>query len=183
MSMAKLLIGVQNHLRNKLALTFKHVGVETSAQPPPRMGQFYYSVYPKGIQPYAMGEIMNGIGMSYSIGVGISVKTGLAPKDRDADEVYVKAYSGIEARSYQIIANLHQNWEAMALVNTLIGETGGIFQEWLRWGGTSVPEEVGPTWFWEDPDPGGLATTGFLLDVTFQGASKFLSLANLSAAI
>lgn len=184
MSMSKLLYAVQDHLRAKLELDRKYVGIENSMQPPPFMGGFYYSIYPKAIEPYAgVGEVMNGIGQSYTIGVAISMKAGRVPKDRDVDELYAKQYSGLEARAFQVIAHLHQNWEAMGLANTLIGPTGGNFIEWLRWGGTSIPQEVGPDHFWEDPDPTGPITTGFVVDITFSGASRFIPLANLTAGI
>lgn len=173
MSMGPLLIAVRDHLRTKFVLDSKNIGIQPDGQPPPFVGDLYLAVYPRGssLAP-GIGEIMSGVAESFSIGVCISQKITKAPRDRVADEIYVKAVSGVTVLADKVRAYVHQIWTSnISGANALLVGTDQIV-EWFRWEGTSAPRLVGPEWFWTDEEA-AVQPVGLAVDVLFRDACRY----------
>ena len=139
-------------VRDQLQVTFSldssscEVGFDGSTKP--SAGQFYVAIHPLGLE-----GISNDfdLGESYSVGVTLSMRLGVAPKDRRGIAIWLDQAdgTGLHQCVRQAITAIHQNQNVRIAANTHIAGGGGniVTALLLMPGGVQPPQIRSYDWF------------------------------------
>lgn len=149
MSQAAMCMAVRDKLQTVFGLDADSCEVGFDGQPKPACGELYVAVHPlswSGISgDWDLGE-------EYGVGVTLTMRMGVAPKDRWGIAVWLLEEGGMEQRIRQTRAAIHHNQEVRIAANAFLGEGGGGFMltplQILR---VDPPKVQGPSWFSADP--------------------------------
>lgn len=171
MSMAMLLEGTRDYLREQMPLKATECDIQHDSIPPWPSGQFYVTLEDSGVAPgpdqsYYLKEI-------FSIDIGVWRRPGDIPKDRWGtfqfrDNQYLGSVQTLDRIERRIIELLHQKPAAMVALNEKFGlpsaEAGDNFSSFLRYRGRSGMQNKFP------PEADGIMFIGRVL--SFSGSMR-----------
>lgn len=143
-------------------------------EPPAYCGQRFVSLYGTSWSAGGEGDLHRGLDEVYGIACALTCRLPVYPPDRAGQELYVKAYLGMDDLCRRIMLALHQSvtlqvaWDALIVEETKLTDYD-LSTEYLRWLETDArPEPVDGSWFSAAPD----AAAGLVMEVRFGRARR-----------
>lgn len=180
MSMARLLVAARDQLRTGvLVLNETNTTIQSDGQPPPISGQFHVALH--GLDWGVGGPLGTGLDEVYSLGITVTMRAPVIPKDSQAEEIYVKKATGLEDLVRKVIVEMEkERYTIINAANTNMPDSLDGFVEPLRWEGADAePRLVGPDWFLAVPDP-NQPDSGMVMETRFGQARRIQALANFT---
>jgi len=177
MSLSVLCDAVVRHLRSTCSFTDDECDIQPMpGEPPVDCPLRYVSVVPRGTRFLSgRGKFAGGVLEEYDVEVVLTRRTTDCPKDRRGRLLWLKATSGIEALTRNVLLAIHDSETLVYTVaNSLIpgvGVTVNGFLELLA-GPSQVPgpQPVSSQWFGAD---GEELTAGLKVSMVFSGGKRF----------
>lgn len=151
MSQAAVMMAVRAKLQSVFSLDSNSCEIGFDGAPKPMAGEFYVAIHPMawsglGDEDWALGE-------EYTVGVTLTMRMGVAPKDRWGIAIWLAnpdGGAGMEARVRTTITAIHHNQDIRLAANALIsgGASGKIMTPLqLMPSGIQLPKVQVPSWF------------------------------------
>jgi len=179
MSMAALLIAVQDHLRSELVLNSSQCRVMPDEKAIPTAGEEFISIYGAAWSP-GDADMDYGIDEYYDVDCTITHRIRYVPQDRWGSDVYVQATRGLEVRARQVIGALHKSYKVVALANAMINTKDEIFEP-LRWAGVSANPHLVSNDHYNGPIEENDGPVGMAMTVSFKDARRIQTIASFDS--
>lgn len=171
MSQSAILQAVRDQLQQTFTLDADSCEVGFDGSPKPSCGELYIAVHPAnwtGISgDYDLGE-------EFEVGVTITLRMGVAPKDRWGIAVFLTAPDGgpgLDALCRQAITAIHQSQTVRLAADTYLTNAGamggGSILTPFRFKNGGKPSVKGPEWFDAAPAGKAAAECGVAQTITF----------------
>lgn len=169
MSMYALLKGAEDSLKSQTGdmreLTF---GIMPDAQPDPKMGKWYCSIYPINKTAVRTNDDANKKGENFTIGICLTLKFN-APRDRQGAAIMLKDI-GIMDIAERFENYVHGNYDVSNRASTFLDVPGsGPFAQPLFWSGTNYSLKDS-SWVWSTIE--ATAPIIYVADMRFFGGYR-----------
>mgnify|MGYP001563744086 CR=1 FL=1 len=168
MSIAALLIATKTHLVTTLGLDpAKHIDALDTGQPSPFVGQLYYVVHPTSWES-TNPDPADTLDETYGLSVTITQRSAVAPRDKHASEIFLKAITGLGRQAREVMVAVHLNYDLMNAANALMTGEEKLCEPLRFRGADASPRTVDGDWFFAEADK----ASGMVLEVRFGGARR-----------
>ncbi len=175
MSLPAILQATRDHLQAILALDpLKNLGVFEDGQPPPFTGDVYYAIHPTDWAPHPDAGDNVSLDEAFGIAVTITVRKRGMPRDKAPQELWLKAFTGLDKRLRQVMLAIAgpDRYTLQQRANTLMAGDVGL-SECFRWlGSDPMPVTQDGSWFWSEPE----ADAGWTMTARFGGMRRIQKL-------